>query len=114
MHVATNIMKAPFISDRPSLVRAMSEGYRPAFRFFFGHHAHVNQGLDDAGFCEWADARFEVDGIEYQTAEHWMMAGKARLFGDDDTLEKILAAASPAEAKALGRVVRGFDESVWR
>jgi hypothetical protein len=107
-------MKASFIADRPSLVRAMSEGFRPVFRFFYGHHARVTEGVDDAVFSQWADAPFEVDGIEYATAEHWMMAGKARLFGDDETLTQILAAASPAEAKALGRIVRGFDENVWR
>jgi ribA/ribD-fused uncharacterized protein len=42
-----------------------------------------------------------------------MMAEKARLFGDDEAREKILAAASPAAAKKLGRAVRGFHERKW-
>jgi hypothetical protein len=42
-----------------------------------------------------------------------MMAEKARLFGDASALGKILAAGSPAEAKNLGRLVRGFDDAVW-
>jgi ribA/ribD-fused uncharacterized protein len=42
-----------------------------------------------------------------------MMAGKARLFEDEDALARILAARTPAEAKNLGRLVRGFDEERW-
>ncbi len=54
-----------------------------------------------------------VDGITYRTAEHWMMAGKARLFDDAVSLEKVLHAPTPAAAKALGRAVRGFSEDRW-
>ncbi|RYD94393.1 MAG: NADAR family protein, partial [Sphingobacteriales bacterium] len=49
----------------------------------------------------------------YPTAEHWMMAEKARLFGDTDICNEILAAAKPNEAKALGRKVRNFDSARW-
>ncbi|MHC3968565.1 NADAR family protein, partial [Pseudomonas aeruginosa] len=42
-----------------------------------------------------------------------MMAAKARLFDDSRLLERILAARSPGEAKALGREVAGFDEARW-
>lgn len=41
------------------------------------------------------------------------MAGKARLFGDEETLQEILEATKPAEIKALGRKVRNFDEAKW-
>jgi predicted NAD-dependent protein-ADP-ribosyltransferase YbiA (DUF1768 family) len=30
-----------------------------------------------------------VEGIVYPTAEHWMMAEKARLFKDEEALEKL-------------------------
>lgn len=42
-----------------------------------------------------------------------MMAAKARLFNDEATLTRILAAKSPAEAKKLGRGVADFDPEVW-
>lgn len=42
-----------------------------------------------------------------------MMAGKARLFGDDDALTQILSEPSPARAKAIGRRVQRFDSAVW-
>lgn len=41
------------------------------------------------------------------------MAEKARLFQDDEMLEKILLAQSPAQAKKFGRQVRGFDQAAW-
>ena len=41
------------------------------------------------------------------------MAGKARLFADADSLAAILATDDPSRCKALGRKVRGFDESAW-
>lgn len=42
-----------------------------------------------------------------------MMAGKARLFGDEESVPGILAARTPAEAKKRGRLVRGFDDAAW-
>jgi ribA/ribD-fused uncharacterized protein len=54
-----------------------------------------------------------VDGVTYPTAEHWMMARKARLFGDDQALAVVLATEDPKAAKAAGRSVRGFDEQAW-
>lgn len=67
----------------------------------------------DGPFSQWEPACFTLDGIEYNCAEQYMMAEKARLFGDDDTLEQILEAEDPATQKALGRVVDGFDPDVW-
>ena len=43
-----------------------------------------------------------------------MMAEKAKMFGDSECREKILAANSPGAAKALGREVRGFQEERWQ
>jgi predicted NAD-dependent protein-ADP-ribosyltransferase YbiA (DUF1768 family) len=54
-----------------------------------------------------------VDGVVYPSAEHFMMTAKARLFGDEEAAGRIMAAAHPGQAKALGRQVRGFDEQRW-
>lgn len=67
----------------------------------------------DGPFSQWEPSWFEVDGVEYNCAEQYMMAEKARLFGDEDTLEKIMDTESPAMQKRLGRLVDGFDEDVW-
>jgi hypothetical protein len=50
-----------------------------------------------------------VDGLSYPSAEHYMMAAKARVSGDAEAVEKILAAPYPGAATALGRQVRGID-----
>ena len=41
------------------------------------------------------------------------MAHKAKLFADDDAFQKIIKADKPAEVKALGREIKGFDEALW-
>jgi ribA/ribD-fused uncharacterized protein len=66
-----------------------------------------------APFSQWTPCTFTLDGVTYNCAEQFMMAEKARLFGDDATLAKILATASPKTHKALGRKVAGFDGAVW-
>ncbi len=42
-----------------------------------------------------------------------MMAKKASLFGDNVTLERIVTAVKPAEAKVLGREVMNFNADLW-
>jgi ribA/ribD-fused uncharacterized protein len=80
---------------------------------FWGHRPLKSEGVGASCLSQWWPAPFAVDGTTYPSAEHWMMAGKARIFGDEETRERILAARSPAEAKKLGRLVRGFDERTW-
>ena len=43
-----------------------------------------------------------------------MMAGKARLFGDEQAALRIMACGHPREVKEIGRHVRGFDEAKWQ
>lgn len=95
------------------LVQAVNAGVRPKFLMFWGHTPKHGQDVGPWVFSQWFHAPFEHDGSRYPTAEHWMMASKARLFGDDEALEAILTAGSPAQAKQLGRTVRGFDENTW-
>lgn len=42
-----------------------------------------------------------------------MMAEKARLFKDEESLDRVLVANHPNEAKQLGRKVAGFDKKLW-
>lgn len=77
---------------------------RDGFLFFWGPEDWPSQ---------WHAAGFEIDGRRYNCAEQWMMAEKARLFGDDRRLAMILSATSPKEQKALGRQVAGFDAQIW-
>lgn len=83
------------------------------FVFFWGHKARKDGALDDALFSQWYPAGFGVQGTRYPTSEHWMMAEKARLFGDQARLADILATDNPGKAKAMGRQVAGFDGDTW-
>lgn len=84
---------------------------RIKFLFFWGHT--VKNEITKSCFSQWFTGNFEENGITYKTAEHYMMAGKARLFNDPETLEEILRAASPNQAKSLGRKVKNFNPEVW-
>ncbi|WP_369942081.1 NADAR family protein [Xanthomonas medicagonis] len=84
------------------------------FVYFWGHTPKRPGEIDRSCFSQWFEAPFVLDAVSYPTAEHYMMAGKARLFGDHDACARILAASHPGEAKAIGRQIRGFDEQTWR
>lgn len=87
---------------------------RIKYLFFWGHQPAPDGTITASVFSQWWDGHpFTVDGILYLTAEHWMMAGKARMFGDNAVLQSILNSKSPAEAKKLGRQVQHFDPAVW-
>jgi len=91
----------------------IADGGEPEYLLFWGHRPPPAGGVGRGCLSQWWPSEFTVDGVRYGSAEHFMMTGKARLFGDGDTAERILAAPNPGAAKALGRQVRGFDEPLW-
>ena len=93
--------------------RRDSAGSLPETLLFWGHRPPRGGGVGKSCLSQWYPAPFTVDGARYATAEHFMMAGKARLFGDGEALRLVLAAGDPGAAKGAGRKVRGFDENTW-
>ena len=108
-------MTAPIdgVWTHDQLVEAEARGDRLKFVFFWGHTPRSDGELGPHVFSQWYESSFSVDGLAYPTAEHFMMASKARLFGDTEIETQVLAAPSPGAAKALGRRVRGFDSATW-
>lgn len=100
------------INNIDQLQQAIQQGLQAKYIFFWGHQCQNNQ-IDKACFSQWFPASFTIDDVTYPTAEHYMMAEKARLFNDIETLSKILNAKTPAQAKALGREVKGYDDQLW-
>ena len=96
------------------LLAFVLEGGTPRYLLFWGHQPPTSGGVGQGCLSQWWPVTFTVDGISYASAEHFMMAGKARLFGDAEVADRIAAAPHPGAAKALGRQVRGFDEDRWR
>lgn len=99
--------------SREALVGRVRAGERIKYLCFWGHRPRPDGRIGPSCLSQWWPSPFTVAGVEYATAEHWMMAGKARLFGDAEAERRVLAAEHPAEAKKAGRLVRGFDEAVW-
>ena len=95
------------------LLEQSAQENRVKYLYFWGYQPSKDGTIIKSCLSQWWVADFVVAGITYRSTEHWMMAEKARLFGDDDMLVQILAAKSPAEAKKLGREIQHFDAEVW-
>lgn len=101
------------IDSVDALVGAVRSGERVKYLHFWGHRPRQDGTLGSSCLSQWWPSPFTVDGVEYGTAEHWMMAAKARLFSDAEAETAVLAARTPAEAKNAGRLARGFDGATW-
>lgn len=107
--------RASLITSRDALRAAIHEGRSFAYRPFYGHAPREDGRVSDACFSQWWTGHpFVVGGERFATAEHFMMAAKARIFGDEPARENILASSEPGAAKALGRTVRDFDDDAWK
>lgn len=84
---------------------------RLEFLFFWGHT--VKDEITKSCFSQWFPIQFEEKGTVYKTAEHYMMAGKAKLFNDHEILQEVLKSETPNQAKSLGRKVKNFDPKLW-
>jgi ribA/ribD-fused uncharacterized protein len=101
------------IDGLEALIREVRAGSRIRYLHFWGHRPLPDGRIGASCLSQWWPSPFVVDGVGYATAEHWMMVGKARLFGDAEAERRVLAAEHPAAAKKAGRLVRGFDEETW-
>ena len=109
--MTTNTSNA--LRSNEDLLAHIAQGHKVDYLFFWGHQVPKDGSVGKSCFSQWYEAPFTVEGIAYRTAEHFMMAGKARLFGDAATCERIVAARTPGEAKKLGRQIDNFDEAAW-
>ena len=64
-------------------------------------------------FSQWASSYFTINSITYNTAEQYMMAQKAIMFGDEAMLLKIMESDDPRTQKVCGRNVENFDPNRW-
>ena len=95
------------------LLTQLAQDARVKYLFFWGDQPSRDGAITKSCLSQWWLADFVVAGITYRSTEHWMMAEKARLFGDEKILAEILAAKSPAEAKKLGREIQDFEPETW-
>ena len=96
-----------------SLLQSNKTYSRDDFVFFWGH-TDRKEDVNKSCLSQWYMCSFVVDNVSYNCAEQFMMAEKARIFGDDDTWQQIMASYDPMTIKKLGRKVRNFNAYVWK
>ena len=101
------------IYSKEKIERLYQAGNNLKYLFFWGHQPNPSGKISSSCLSQWWNSEFNVDGTNYATSEHWMMAEKARLFNDQETLKKILVSESPRDAKKLGREIKNFDQYIW-
>lgn len=55
----------------------------------------------------------DENGIEFYSAEHYMMYHKALIFNDIEIANMILKDPSPRNVKRYGRMVKGYVDEIW-
>ncbi|MFI2241255.1 NADAR family protein [Streptomyces chrestomyceticus] len=106
-------MNEPGSEPRSVAELTAAAGKHFTYLYFWGHTPRRDGHLGASCLSQWWPAPFTVDGVRYATAEHWMMACKARLFGDAEAERRAMSATHPKQAKDAGRSVRGFDSAEW-
>lgn len=58
-------------------------------------------------------APFRAEGALFKSAEHFVVAEKARMFKDLPSALKAIMAKTPERAHTIGQGIQGFDEAIW-
>lgn len=64
-------------------------------------------------FSQWHKHDMVINNVRYNCCEQFMMAMKAKFFGDMAVYNSIMQSPDPKEQKRLGRAVRGFEKAKW-
>lgn len=110
-HVHLTPMKMKY--NKEQLLNQRLTLNRDDFVFFWGHEDR-GKGLTKVCLSQWYQCPFVVEGQYYNCAEQYMMAEKARIFGDEEIRQQILAEYSQMAMKKLGRKVRNYDDEIWK
>ncbi|RYD82449.1 MAG: NADAR family protein [Sphingobacteriales bacterium] len=94
------------------LLEKYESGENLKFIYFWGNTKKSGE-IDKSCFSQWYESSFELENVNYKTAEHWMMAQKAHLFNDIKAFDKIINCKKPGEAKEIGRNVLNYNEGIW-
>ena len=109
MCISMNAATGDMHMDREWLMKHRDE--MPEILLFYGHK--TTDEITEMCLSQWYPCEFEAEGTKYTSAEQYMMAEKARLFGDEEIRAQILKTSDPAICKKLGRKVRNFNQERW-
>lgn len=82
------------------------------FIFFWGHSCKENV-INKSCLSQWYKSDFIIDDVKYCCMEQYMMAEKAKLFNDSETLNLIMDETDQKTIKDLGRMVKNFNSNIW-
>ena len=72
-----------------------------------------NPNEDNGYLSNWYLSDFTANGLHYSSMEQYMMHCKAVCFHDSEIASQILAIDDVSKIKALGRLVKGYDDHYW-
>lgn len=96
-----------------NLIQDLENNKEVKYLFFWGHQSSKDGDITMSCLSQWWMSEFRVDLSTYCCMEQFMMAEKARLFGDKEIEKKIMQCKDQKIIKALGREVHNFDEVIW-
>jgi len=76
------------------LKRAANAGENLKFVFFWGHQTQKKE-IGKQCLSQWFPSKFSIGGFNYNSAEQYMMAQKAKLFNDEEMFQKIIKLIIP-------------------
>lgn len=72
-----------------------------------------NPNEENGYLSNWYPSRFFLDGITFSSMEQYMMYQKAVCFHDVNVAAQILGTDDVAQIKALGRLVKDYNDNHW-
>ncbi|KAF5273735.1 hypothetical protein FQR65_LT17108 [Abscondita terminalis] len=93
-----------------TLQEHIKRGQKYSYLCFWGHRQKTPEKIDKSCLSQWYPAKFEINGVDYQNTEQYMMAQKAKLFKDENIFQQILHTDDPKKIKALGRQVKNYQD----
>lgn len=95
-----------------TLIEERKAGLERPIICFWGHR-NRGRSVGKECFSQWYKADFRVNHLRYCCMEQYMMAEKARIFGDEEIAKQIMDETMQDKIKGLGRKVKNFDENIW-
>jgi ribA/ribD-fused uncharacterized protein len=86
---------------------------RPDLLFYWSPAGPRRQRFGKWIFSQRFPARFTVDGQQYAHVHQFVAAEKARLFGDREVRDLVLATPDPVAIRRLEWRIRHFDHLAW-
>lgn len=97
------------------VARGPAVHYEGKYLFFWGRELQ----LTESRLQNWYPSVFKEtiasgEVVRFPTTEHYIMWRKALAMDDKEIASRVLDAATPMEANALGREIKNFESKKWR